>query len=87
VSFRRSAGPRIKIQHQPQILHRRARRSFAEIVETRDEHRVAARLVGPNVEIEAVGPMERFRFELVRPAVDYDRYVFRPLVKGAQGLS
>jgi hypothetical protein len=52
-----------------------------------DEHGMAAWLVGADVEIESVGPIEPLRLELVRPAADRDRYVLRTLVKGAQGLS
>ena len=84
---RGSARPRVQIQHQPQILHRGARRSFAEIVEMGDEHGVAERLVGADVEIEPVGPIKRLRFELLRVAADPNGYVFRTLVKGAQSLS
>jgi hypothetical protein len=48
---------------------------------------VAARLVGPHVEIEPVGAIERLWFELALPIADRDRYAFGALVKGAQGLS
>jgi hypothetical protein len=46
----------------------------------------AVRLVGPDVEFEPVGVVERLSFELVILGADRDRRVFRTLVKGAQSL-
>jgi hypothetical protein len=51
-------------QHQPHVLHRRARRALAEIVEPRDQHRLAVLVAGEDVELEHVGLVERLRLEL-----------------------
>src|SRR5271163_2311178 len=80
------SGSGVEIQHQPQILHRRTRRSLAEIVETGDEHRLAVPFVGPDVELEPISVVERLWFELPVSAPGSDRHVFRTLVVSAQGL-
>ena len=52
-----------------------------------DKHGLAVPLVGPNVEIEPVGSIERLWLDLAVPVADCDRHVFGTLIKGAQGLS
>src|SRR5262249_10421551 len=59
----------------------------AEIVEIGDENRVAAPLVDPDIEIEPIGAIEPFRFERARAVAHGNRYVFRTLVEGTQGLA
>src|ERR1700720_89489 len=54
----------VEPQHQLQVLHRRARGAFAEIVEPRHQHRLTPRLVGVDAELEPVGVVERLGFEL-----------------------
>src|SRR3984957_14778320 len=54
---------RLAPEHQHEVLHRRARRAFAEIVEFGDEQRLAARLVGEHVDLDVVGPVQRFRLD------------------------
>src|SRR5436190_20628533 len=48
-----------KTQHQPHVLHGRARRALAQIVEPRDQHRLAMFLAGKDIELELVGLVER----------------------------
>ena len=46
-------------EHEFEVLHSRARRALAEIVELGDQHRLPARLVGEHVDFERVGAVER----------------------------
>ena len=47
-------------QHQPHILHRSARRAFAQIVEPCDQHRLAARFIGDHHQLHLVGVVQGF---------------------------
>src|ERR1700675_1907625 len=53
-----------KTQHQPHVLHRRARGALAEIVEARDENRLTMFVAGKDVQLEPVGLVERLGLEL-----------------------
>ena len=67
--FRLATAPwrkTLEPQHQLQVLHRRARGALAEIVELGDQHRLAARLVGVDVDQEVVGPVQRLRLQAQR---------------------
>ena len=56
----------LKPQHQLQVLHRRAGRAFAEIVEFRRQHRLPPRLVVVDVDQHVVRAVERLRLEAQR---------------------
>ncbi len=51
-------------EHQAKVLHRRAGRALAEIVQPRDQHRLAMLLVGMHREFQQVGVVQRLRLQL-----------------------
>ena len=51
-------------QHQLQVLHGGAGSALAEIVEPRDDHRLAARLIGEDADFQIVGAVQRLRLQL-----------------------
>src|SRR5947209_7807706 len=50
-------------QHEPHVLHGRARGALAEVVEPRDQNGLAMLRAGEHIELEPVGLVERFRLQ------------------------
>ena len=51
-------------QHQGDVLHGRARRPFAQVVQPRDQHRLAVFLVGVDIKFQPVGVVQRLGLQL-----------------------
>ena len=57
------SGGLVETEHQVEVLHRGARRPLAEIVEERDQTRLARRLRAEDIELHLVGAVQRLRLQ------------------------
>ena len=59
----RPNGPGRNAQHQADVLHGRAGRALAEVVEPRDQHGLGVLLAGEDAQLQHIGAVERLGLE------------------------